>query len=272
MRAAQMMSTVGELRYQPTQKHLRAFLAGQVVADSDHAVLVWEPRRITPTYGVPVEDVVAALIPAESSQDQEASPSGFGAGPPVLDPRTAFAAHTSPGQVLTVRCGDRLCAESAFRLDDTELGGLILLDFAAFDWLEEDDPIISHPHDPFHRIDVRRSSRHVRFELNGVILADSGRPSLLFEGAFPLTRYYLPRDDIRINLLPSPTRSQCAYKGQATHYTLQIGSDLVPDVAWSYDNPLHDAAEVAGMVAFYQERVDLSLDGQPQDRPRTPWS
>jgi uncharacterized protein (DUF427 family) len=144
-----------------------------------------------------------------------------------------------------------------------------VLDFDAFDsWLEEDDEVVSHPRDPFHRVDVRRSSRHVRVERDGQLLAESTRPTLVFETALPV-RTYLPPDDVRLDLLePSPTRTACAYKGRATYRSF----GTVPDIAWTYEHPLPDAAELTGLVAFFDERVDLTVDGDKQDRPISPWS
>jgi uncharacterized protein (DUF427 family) len=261
----QLNGLMGQLRFQPVDKHVRALLGGQLVADSYHPVLVWEPRRVTPLYAFPRADVIADLEPDSSEPPRDP-------GRPMLDPRVAFGVHTAPGVPLTVRVDDQVATGAAFTLAEEDLTDLVVLDFDAFDWFEEDEPIISHPHDPFHRIDVRRSSRHVQLERDGVLLADSREPRLLFEGGLPVTRYYLPRADVLVELLPSDTVTRCAYKGQANYYSVRIGDRIVPDVAWSYQDPLLDATEVAGLVCFYTERVELMLDGQRQERPWTPWS
>lgn len=128
------------------------------------------------------------------------------------------------------------------------------------------------PHDPFGRIDVLRSSRHVVLSSGGVVLADSTRPVLLFETSLP-SRYYLPREDIRWDLLtPSESHSVCAYKGVASYWTARLPGRDLPDIAWTYEEPLHDALNVAGMVAFFTERLDLVVDGAPVERQVTPWS
>ena len=256
---------LGLLRYQPVDKHVRARLGGELVADSYHPVLVWEPRRVTPSYAFPRADLCADLEPDSSQPPDDPRR-------PVLDPRVPFAVHTAPGTPQTVRVGDRVLTGAAFLLAEQDLTDLVVLDFDAFDWFEEDEPIISHPHDPFHRIDVRRSSRHVQLERHGVLLADSTEPRLLFEGGLPVTRYYLPRSDVRVELLPSDTTTQCAYKGQANYYSVRVGDRVIPDIAWSYQDPLLDASEVAGLVCFFNERLDVVLDGQRQERPSTPWS
>jgi uncharacterized protein (DUF427 family) len=104
-------------------------------------------------------------------------------------------------------------------------------------------------------------------ERDGQVLAESRQPVLVFETTLPM-RTYLPRDDVRLDLLePSPTRTACAYKGVAS-YLARAGEDL----AWSYEDPLPDAGELAGLVCFFDERVDVTLDGEKRPRPVTPWS
>jgi uncharacterized protein (DUF427 family) len=259
------------LRYQPTPKRVRATLGGSAVADSTRAVLLWEPRRIVPSYAVPEEDVTGELVPAAPSAEAAAALDALGTRR-VLSPGH-FRTHTTEGEELTVRspAGEREAA--AYRLGDPDLAGYFELDFSAFEWLEEDEPIVSHPRDPFHRIDVRRSSRSVLVEHEGTVLADSNRPRLLFETNLPV-RSYLPREDVRLDrLLPSETRTSCAYKGETSSYwAVERPDGRVVDVAWSYEHPLPDAAEIAGLVAFFDERVDVVLDGVRRERPATPWS
>jgi uncharacterized protein (DUF427 family) len=145
----------------------------------------------------------------------------------------------------------------------------VILDHHGFDaWYEEDEPVVGHPRDPFHRVDMRRSSRHVRVELDGEPLAESSRATLLFETSLP-TRFYLPREDVLIDLHPSGKRTYCPYKGQASYWSLDVPGRTHQDVAWSYEDPLQDAAPITGLVAFFDERVDVVLDGERRPRPRT---
>ena len=267
-----VMRVLPELRFRPTLKHLTVRLGSELVAQTGHAMLVWEPKRVVPAYAVPQRDVSASLTPRASAGATAMAPVSLGDGPPVLDPRTGFGAHTTGGEALDVVTGSALAANAAFRPDDPDLAGYLLLDFDAFDWWEEDQPIMGHPQDPFHRIDVRASSRLVRLEHRGVILAESDRPQLLFEGAFPMARYYLPRHDVKVDLEPSALVTVCAYKGRATHYTAVAAGQELPDIAWSYEDPLLDATGVKGLISFYQERLDVFVDGRPVERPRTPWS
>ena len=262
-----------ELRTHPVEKRIRASLADVTVVDSTRARLVWEPRRVVPGYAVPVTDLAAELVPWEGEVgDEQAVRMGSG-GPPVVDPRTPFAVHSSPGVGLTLRTPAGDLPGAAFRPDDPDLDGYVLLDWDAFtQWTEEDEPVMGHPHDPFTRVDCLRSSRHVVIALDGEVLADSRRPTLLLETGLPV-RYYLPREDVRLDqLIPSETQTVCAYKGVASYRSARIGDRIVPDLAWTYAEPLHDAAPVAGLVCFYTERTDLSLDGVAVERPVTPWA
>jgi uncharacterized protein (DUF427 family) len=252
---------LSELRHQPTAKRVRAVLDGSTVADSSDAVLVWEPRRVVAQYAFPVAGVKAKMTAAEPAVMRPDHR-------PVLDPSVPFSVHTATGEPLTVagRPG------AGFKPDDKDLRDYVVLDFAAFDtWLEEDEVIVSHPRDPFHRIDTRRSSRHVVIELDGRVLADSTRPTVLFETHLPV-RYYLPREDVRVDLRPSSLQTACAYKGVASYWNFEVDGTAVGDRLWSYEDPLSDAIAVQGLMCFFDEHFDVTIDGQARPRPRTQWS
>lgn len=261
-------SLLPALRYEPTAKRIRARLAGVPVTDSTRAVLLWEPRRVVPAYAVPEDDVVARLAPAADALP-DASPVGAVADAPAtgagttaaagpLFPSVPFAVHSCAGTALDVSAGGRVAVGAAFRLEDPDLAGLVVLDPAAFDWFEEDEPVIGHPRDPFTRIDVRRGSQRVRVSAGGVLLADSRAPRLLFETHLP-TRYYLPAADVRWDrLVRTASSSICPYKGTAAYWALRDGD---ADVAWAYPEPLPDAVQIAGMACFYDDRVQVEIDG-----------
>ena len=248
---------LGELRHEPTDKRVRGMLGGRVIVDSSRAVLVWEPRRVVPSYAVPDADVRGELVPA-------ARPA-TAAGPDarILHPGIPFAAHSTPGEPLTLRAGERVREGAAFRPADPDLAELVVLDFTALDaWYEEDDELVGHPRDPYHRVDIRPSSRHVRIELDGRTLADSGSPTLVFETSLP-TRFYLPATDVHADLVPSDRRTYCAYKGEATYWSVAGHADL----AWTYRDPLPDAGRLAGLIAFFDDLVDVVVDGERRERP-----
>jgi uncharacterized protein (DUF427 family) len=244
---------LAELRYAVTPKRVRAILNGRTVLDTRDALLVYEPRRVVPWYAVPPGDLRLELI----DHDPTPVPEPLA---PVLPPRHNDW-HTVPGRSLHVDGH----GEVAFRPDEPELGGRLVLHWEPFEWLEEDEPVLAHPHDPFKRIDILRSDRHVRVEVAGVTLAESSRPMMLIETHLAV-RWYVRREDVRMDLLvPSEKHTLCAYKGVASY----LSAEGTPDVAWFYPDPLHDALPVKDMVCFWRpaavyvdgESVDTSMPG-----------
>jgi uncharacterized protein (DUF427 family) len=254
-----MLRRLADLRHEPTEKRIRVVAGGDTVVDTTRAMLVWEPRRVVPSYAVPVADLRAELVPAASAGVPPAD------RPALLHPGIPFAVHSSSGEALTVRVGDEVREAAAFRPDDPDLSGYVILDFPAFDaWYEEDDRLVGHPRDPFHRVDIRPGSRLVRVEFGGRLLAESSAPVVGVETNLP-TRFYLPREDIRAELRPSARRTYCAYKGEASYRSIDERQDL----AWTYEAPLPDAARLTGLIAFFDELVDVTVDGDRRKRPRT---
>jgi uncharacterized protein (DUF427 family) len=251
---------LGSLRYEACEKRLRTYLDGVPVADTVNGLLVWEPRRLVPTYAVPQADFAAQLESAGRVDEL--------ADLPVLMPTNPFAAHSCTGEMLDVVVGGRRCLSAAFQPDDPDLAGYLTLDFSAFAWCEEEEPIVSHPRDPFKRIDILASRRHVRIESQGRLLAESSRPLLLFETSLP-TRFYLPPADVVVGLEPTESISYCAYKGRASYFSAPDGP---ADVAWTYRDPLREARPVRDHIAFFNERVDVIVDGHHRRRPITPFS
>ena len=127
-------------------------------------------------------------------------------------------------------------------------------------WFEEDEEVFIHPRDPYRRVDALPSSRHVVVRVDGVVVADSRRPTILFEtGLRP--RYYLPPDDVRVDLLtPTDSRTGCPYKGFARYWSLTVDGTEHTDLVWAYDDPFPESAPVKGLMCFYDERVDLEVD------------
>lgn len=267
------MGSLGQLRYEPVEKRIRGLIAEQVVIDTDRALLVWEPRRIVPSYAVPAQELEAVTSPAREGAAEEPGSAGVGiphlGDRPVYDPSVPFAVHTVDGASLDLRVAGTERRAAAFRPADEALNEYLIVDFDAFDeWFEEDERNVAHPRDPFHRIEIVHSSRSVRVERDGQLLAASSRPYMLLEAPLPV-RYYLPPEDVSWELLrPSSTRTLCAYKGQASYWSLENEDDI----AWSYPEPLREASEVKNRVAFFNEQVDIVVDGTRLDRPVTPWS
>ena len=171
-----------DLRYEPSPKRIRAACGGVSVADTTRAVLVWEPGRVVPLYAMPEADVDMTVLRPESELQADRHPTGL-------------------AQAWSVEAGGQRREHAAWRYDDPDLAGYIALHWKSFDdWHEEDEQVVGHPRDPFRRVDICPSSRHVRVEADGTLLADSRRPTLVFETGHPV-RHYLPRDDVRFDLL-----------------------------------------------------------------------
>ncbi|MGN2641942.1 DUF427 domain-containing protein [Nocardia takedensis] len=244
----------GRVRVETSRKRVRVHLAGHQVADSSAPVLVWENPHY-PAYYLPAADVTAELEPNGSTRH---SPSrGEATGYDVVVP-----GHTAYGAALRY-------------LDSPipELNGLVRLDWEAMgEWFEEDEPVYVHPRNPYSRVDILASSRHIRVEIDGVTVADSHSPHILFETGLP-PRYYLPLVDVRTDLLiPSDTHTSCPYKGTADYWTVRIGETDHHDLVWIYRTPLPESQKVAGLACFYNEKVDIYVDGTLEERPKTPFS
>ena len=236
----------GRVRTEPSAKRLRAYLGGQLVLDTTAPLLVWEIPYY-PAYYVPAGDVVAELVETGTS---EHSPS------------------RGDATTLTVRTADHEAIGAARRYDDSPLDALqghVRIDWDAMDaWFEEDEEVFTHPRSPYARIDILPTSREVVVRRAAVELARSTRAHALFETGLP-TRWYLPRVDVRMDLLaPSDTVTRCPYKGTASHFRARIGDTVVADVAWSYPTPLPESERIAGLVAFYDDRVTVEVDGVVQ--------
>jgi len=249
------MATWYEIRqtgygFEESPRRIRAVLDSSVVADSQRMRLLHPPGGRPPFYYFPEGDVRRDL----------------------LEPSTHGETHADlgTGTYWDVHAGGKIAehAAKAYRQPPAELAdlaGFVTIDWNSMDaWFEEDEEIFVHPRDPYHRVDVRESSRHIRVEIGGQTVADTQRPRLLFETNHP-TRYYIPMLDVRLDLLtPSDRRTGCAYKGYCSYWSAGPGNE---DIAWSYAFPFAECAKIATYVCFYNERVDLYVDGKLQERP-----
>jgi uncharacterized protein (DUF427 family) len=242
------------VRVEGGQKRVRAYLGGELAADTTRPLLVWEIPHY-PAYYLPAADIRATLVPTGAT---ERSPS------------------RGDAEILDVVNGSATAPSAARRYPRSpveELRDAVRLDFAAMDeWLEEDEPIYVHPRDPYKRVDILASSRSVRIELDGVTLARSRAPRILFETGLP-PRYYLPLPDLRMDLLrPSTTQSHCPYKGTAGYWSVEVNGKLYEDLVWIYRQTLPESQKIGGLACFYNEKTDVYVDGVLQERPRTPFS
>jgi uncharacterized protein (DUF427 family) len=245
----------GRIRLEPSPKRVRVQLGGMTVADSGRAVLVWE-KPYYPTYYFPIDDVRTDLL--------------------VPDSGVSHSPSRGDGTRYTVTAGGRTAPGAAVRYAQSpipELRDLVRFEWDAMDhWFEEDEEVYIHPRDPYTRVDILASSRRVQVEVDGVIVADSTSPRLLFETGLP-TRYYLPKTDVRMDLLRhTDTSTGCPYKGTAEYWSIDVNGRSHPDLAWSYKAPFAESQKIAGLIAFYNEKVALIVDGVRLDRPQTKFS
>ena len=243
---------------EPTPRWIRVRIGEELVADSRRALLHVQygpgalPRSFLPTYYVPTDDVVPGVLVDPVEDGTGLTEWTVEAGGRRAD--GAAWMHRRPAEPLEA------------------LAGMVTFSWGEpLTWFEEEEPLIAHARDPHKRVDVVASSRDVRVEVDGVLLAESRRPLLLFETTLPV-RYYLPPGDVRIELMPSETRSVCPYKGVATWWSARIGDRVLEDIAWSYPFPVPENPRIAGLLCFRNERVDLTVDGRRLERPVTPWS
>lgn len=241
------------IEVEPSPRWVRVKFGGEFVADSRHALLLIEyGRGRLPAYYFPREDVRMDL----------------------LEPAT----HNHEILYWTVRAGDQVAENAAWSYLDpaperADLKGYVTFKWHKMDaWYEEEEEVFVHARDPYKRVDVMPSSRHMRVVINGETVADTHRPRLLFETRLP-ARYYIPREDVRMDLLtPTTTTSRCPYKGLASYWSVKAGDTVVEDVVWSYPDPIPECPKIKELLCFFNEKVDIYIDGELQPRPQTPWS
>lgn len=236
----------------PVPRRIRAVIGNATVVDSHRALYAWEQPSY-PQYYIPLGDLRADLLTVPEHRVM---------GP--FGPVDVHGVQTSGG----IRPG---VAQVLRTSSVGDLEGTVRFHWGAFDaWFEEDEQVFVHPRNPYTRVDALRSTRTVQVSVDGVLLAESRSPVMVFETGLP-TRYYLDRTDIDFScLLPSATVTCCPYKGTTTGYwSVHTAERVHRDLAWSYGFPTRELLPIAGLVAFSNEKVDIVLDGQLLDRPHT---
>ena len=240
-------------RVEPSPRRVRGFVGDKLIFDTMSARYVWEVPYY-PQYYIPLNDVQPSVLRDENH------------------PQTV---QFGPSRLFSV-IGPTATHQSAARVFDDDGGpvsGLVRFEWSALSWFEEDEPIYGHPRNPYARVDALRSHRHVTVAVDGVALAETRSPVLLFETGLP-TRYYVDQTDVTFeHLEPTSTQTLCPYKGVTSAYwSVRAGDAVHTDLAWTYHTPLPAVAPIANMVAFYNEKVDITLDGVPLPRPQTHFS
>jgi uncharacterized protein (DUF427 family) len=239
-------------------RHVRVMFGGQTIADSKHAKLVREVGEL-PIYYFPKQDVRTDLF----------TPSGYRTECPVK----GEAAYWS------IQAGGRRAENAAWSYSNPTPGATVIKEHFAFDWpkmdkwMEEDEEIFKHARDPFKRVDALPSRRHVRVVIDGQTIADTRRPTLVFETNHPV-RYYIPQQDVRMDLLTaSATESRCPYKGPASYWSVQLGDETFKDLVWGYKETIPEMPKIKGLLCFFHERgCDIYVDEELIAQPKTKWA
>jgi uncharacterized protein (DUF427 family) len=244
------VSDRGRVRVEAGAKRVRVMLGGRIVADTTSPLLVWEVPYY-PTYYFPESDVnTDALVETGETRNS-----------PSRGVATQYTVKVDGSEGV------------AYMFEDPkipDLAGHYAFVWGSMDhWFEEDEEVFVHARDPYTRIDILPSSRRVRLEVDGVTVADSTHASFLFETNLP-TRYYLPKTDVRMDLLtPTDRVTACPYKGTARYWSVTIDGETHEDVVWGYDSPFPESQGILGMVCFYNEKVDVYVDEVLEERPKT---
>jgi uncharacterized protein (DUF427 family) len=224
-------------------RRVRAYFANQLLVDSQNVLLVFETKR-PPTYWFPIADVRMDLL----------APKDSASGKRRWRSNTAGRVEENLAWDYPEATGDL-----------APLAGHIAFYWNAVDrWFEEDEEVFVHPRDPYTRVDTVHSSRHVRVEVDGQVVAETNRPVLLYETGLP-TRYYIPKLDVRMDLLEATsTTTHCPYKGTASYWSLRVAGKTYQDLVWAYPRPIPEIPKIENLLSFYNEKVDLYVDGVKQ--------
>jgi len=245
------------LYLEDSPRRVRVVFGGETIADSRSVKLLHETGHL-PVYYFPQRDVRMDLLDATD--------------------HTTHCPFKGDASYWSVKVGDRVAENAVWGYPEPlesfpPIAGHVAFYWDAMEaWFEEDEEIFVHPRDPYHRVDVLDSSRRVKVSVNGEVVAETRRPKVLFETALP-PRYYIPPEDVRTDLLvPTETQTGCPYKGVASYWSVEAGGERVEDLVWGYPGPISAVEKIRDHLCFFDEKVDVEVDGEAQERPQTPWS
>ena len=238
------------LGFEPSPRRVRVRFNGEYIADSDCMRLMREEGTWIPVYYFPRDDVRMDLLEKTG--------------------HTTRCGYKGVASHFNIEAGGTVGADAAWSYESPPAQADAIRDYIGFywdkvdHWYEEDDEIFACPRDPNHRVDVVNASRRVEAVLGGEKLAETTRPLVVYETGLP-PRFYIPQDDIRMDLLePSDTRTGCPYKGEAVYWSARVAGKLHEDVVWSYPDPIAECPKLKGCFCFYKERLDgVFVDGEP---------
>ena len=245
------------LYFEDSPRRVRVTLGGETIVDSRRVKLLHETGHL-PVYYFPQEDVRMDLLEETDHM--------------------TYCPFKGDASYWSVKVGDKVAENAVWSYPEPPQSAPPLAGYLAFywckmdHWYEEEEEVFVHPRDPYHRVDILESSRHVKVSVNREVVAETERPKVLFETGLP-PRYYILPEDVREDVLvPSEKTTRCPYKGIASYWSVEAGGERVEDLIWHYPEPIPEAAKIKGLLAFFNERVDLEVDGEKQERPQTQWS
>ncbi|KAH8552397.1 hypothetical protein BGW37DRAFT_488864 [Umbelopsis sp. PMI_123] len=243
-------SNVGSVVYEKSPRWIRGYLGDTKIVDSKNTYLIWEGATPYPNWAFPTQDI-AGLV---KNNHVDGGKEGL------------------RGQWFNVKTGDKTVENFGFVIkNDTpgfieEANELVVVELSKLDkWLEDDEQVIGHAADPYHRIDARLSSRHVKVVIDGVTIAETQNAVFLYESAL-ITRYYINTIDVkRLDLFrPSTLNTVCPYKGVSSYFSATVNGKDYPNIAWTYFEPFAGLEKITGRWAFYNEKLDIYVDGEKQ--------
>lgn len=235
-----------KLLMHPFPRRVRAEFAGRTVLDTRRGVLVHE----------------TALLPRFYVPEADLDPTAF-----VATDHTTHCPFKGDATYRSLRVGERVVENALWAYPDplpaaSWLAGYASLYWDAADaWFDEEEQVYAHLTDPYVRVDVRPTSRHVQVFAGDTLVAESHAPLVLQETGLP-ERWYLSPGDALVPLVPTATRTRCPYKGEASYWTVQLpdGRELV-DAAWGYPEPLPESTRIAGRISFLHHDLRVVIDG-----------
>lgn len=245
------------VQFEPSPKRIRVMFGGETIVDTTNGLILYE-RGHVPVYYLPRKDVAMELLTATD--------------------HSTHCPFKGDANYYNVSASGKTSENAAWSYEKPfdECGGI--KDYLAFywdkidQWFEEDEEVFVHARSPKVRLDILDSSRRVQVQLGGTPVADTTRARILFETGLP-TRYYIPRNDVIGELLPSQSQSDCPYKGMASYHHVQVGAKTFEDIVWFYSDPVHESARIKDYLCFYNEKVDtVFINGVAEDKPKTKWS
>ncbi len=236
-------------KFGPTDRWIRATLNDETIVDSKRAILMIEHRGELDYY-FPIEDVKPDVL--------------------IETDHVETSGYRGQKCFWHLQVGDTFVENAAWTYGQKDgrpdFTGLIAFDWHTFDhWYEEEEEVFYHPRNPYHRVDTIPSSRHVEVFVDGVKVADTKRPYLLFETEIP-TRYYIPEANVATQFLsPTDSETMCPYKGFASYYNVTINGETYKDIVWTYPVPIPEIPKIKGLLAFWPEkdsRIQIKVDGE----------